>query len=243
MAIRKFIDSLQRGFKRGASAGSEVARDQPIMSDMFIRLASRNHVFNTVIDVGAAVGGWSASFAEAIPGKAHLLIEANSTHEPALSACCAVRRNWGYVLKACGRKPGQVFFDGSDPFGGVASDVATDSATQSVEVTSIDHEIGRLGLKGPFLIKLDTHGYEIPILEGASKTLRSTELLIIEVYNFKLHDGCLRFWEMCQWMYERGFAPIDLFDVLYRPKDGTLWQFDLVFAPNSSLPFARNTYQ
>lgn len=243
MVIRKFIDSFQRGLKQGASAGPEVKRDQPIMANMFIRLASRGTPFNAVIDVGAAIGGWSASFAEAVPGKAHLLIEANATHEPALLACCQARRNWDYVLKACGREPGHVFFDGSDPFGGLASDVATDTASQSVEVTSIDHEISRRDLRGPFLIKLDTHGYEIPILEGASHALRSTELLVIEVYNFQLHDGCLRFWEICQWMHERGFAPIDLFDVLYRPKDGALWQFDLVFARRNSVPFTCNTYQ
>lgn len=243
MAIRKFIESFQRGLKRGGPAGAAVKGEQPIMSDMFVRLASRGTHFNTVLDVGAAVGGWSTSFAEAVPGKAHLLIEANATHEPALSACCQVRQNWEYVLKACGRKPGHVFFDGSDPFGGVASDVATETASQSVEVTSIDHEVGRRGLKGTFLIKLDTHGYEIPILQGASEVLRSTELLVVEVYNFQLHEGCLRFWELCQWLNERGFAPIDLFDVLYRPKDGALWQFDLVFARINSLPFASNTYQ
>lgn len=243
MAIRKFIESLRKSLKRGVSAGSEVARDQPIMSDMFIRLASRSTPFNTVIDVGAAVGSWSTSFAEAISGKEHLLIEANAVHEPALLACCQVRQKWDYVLKACGRKPGHVFFDGSDPFGGVASDVATETASQFVEVTSIDHEVGQRGLKGPFLIKLDTHGYEIPILEGASDTLRSTELLIIEVYNFELHAGCLCFWEMCQWMHERGFAPIDLFDVLYRRKDGALWQFDLVFARSTADAFTSNSYQ
>jgi FkbM family methyltransferase len=213
------------------------------MPDMFVRLASRNHVFNTVVDVGAAVGGWSANFAEVIPGKSHLLVEANAIHEPALLACCKGRQNWGYVLKACGREPGHVFFDGSDPFGGVASDIPTDSASQRIEVTSIDHEIGRLGLKGPFLIKLDTHGYEVPILEGASEVLSSTELLVVEVYNFELHNGCLRFWEICRWMQDRGFVPIDLFDVLYRPKDGALWQFDLVFVRENAAAFASNAYQ
>ena len=238
-----FFEKLQRLVRQDRPTGRAVKGDQPVMSDMLTRLASRGAALNTVVDVGAAVGSWSTSFAEAIPGKAHLLIEANAVHEPALLACCQARQKWDYVLKACGRKPGHVFFDGSDPFGGVASDVATETASQSVEVTSIDHEVGRRGLKGPFLIKLDTHGYEIPILQGASEVLRSTELLVIEVYNFQLHEGCLRFWEMCQWMQERGFVPIDLFDVLYRPKDGALWQFDLVFARNNSEPFASNTYR
>jgi FkbM family methyltransferase len=237
--IKKF-QSLLAGNTHDRPAANS---NQATMTDMFARLASRNHDFNTVVDVGAAVGGWSTNFAEVIPDKAHLLIEANPVHELALLACCQARPNWDYVLKACGREPGHVFFDGSDPFGGVASDIATDFASQRIPVTSIDHEVVKRGLREPFLVKLDTHGYEIAILEGAPETLRSTELLIIEVYNFQLHEGCLRFWEMCQWMQERGFVPIDLFDVLYRPKDGALWQFDLVFARNNSEPFASNTYR
>jgi hypothetical protein len=34
-------------------------------------------------------------------------------------------------------------------------------------------------LKGPFLIKLDTHGFEVPILRGAPATLLQTEGLIV----------------------------------------------------------------
>ncbi len=239
----RLIKKLHSLLARSGRVPTVVSSNQATMPDMFVRLASRNHVFNTVVDVGAAVGGWSANFAEVIPGKSHLLIEANAVHESALLACCQGRPSWDYVLKACGRESGHVFFDGSDPFGGVASDVPTKKASRSIEVTSIDHEISERGLKGPFLVKLDTHGYEIPILQGASETLCSTELLIIEVYNFQLQDGCLRFWEICRWMHERGFAPIDLFDVLYRPRDGALWQFDLVFARENASAFTSNTYQ
>ena len=38
-----------------------------------------------------------------------------------------------------------------------------------VRETTIDHEIGAYGLPGPYLIKLDTHGYEAPILCGATE--------------------------------------------------------------------------
>lgn len=213
------------------------------MADMLIRLARRGTTFNTVIDVGAAVGGWSADLEQTFPDKKHLLIEANAVHRDALADRCRTNRKWDYVLKACGREPGTVFFDGSDPFGGAASDVATESASQSLESTSIDYEVGLRGLKGPFLIKLDTHGYEIPILQGAVETLSSTELLVLEVYNFQLHKECLRFWEICRWLQERNLLPVDLFDILYRPKDGALWQFDVMFARAESSVFASNRYQ
>jgi len=37
---------------------------------------------------------------------------------------------------------------------------------------------------GPYLIKLDTHGVEIPILNGSAQTLKDTNVLVVEVYNF-----------------------------------------------------------
>src|ERR1700730_15699226 len=51
-------------------------------------------------------------------------------------------------------------------------------------------------LPGPYLIKLDTHGYEVPILCGATETLRNTNLLVIETYNFRLIESCLLFDEI-----------------------------------------------
>ena len=48
-------------------------------------------------------------------------------------------------------------------------------------------------LPGPHLIKLDTHGYEVPILCGATETLRNTNLLVIETYNFRLIEAACFF--------------------------------------------------
>jgi hypothetical protein len=39
-----------------------------------------------------------------------------------------------------------------------------------VRETTIDHEFGAYGLPGPYLIKLDMHGYEAPIRYGATET-------------------------------------------------------------------------
>ena len=58
-----------------------------------------------------------------------------------------------------------------------------------------------------------------------------SNLIIIEVYNFKLTEDSLLFYEMCEYMLKNGFRVIGLIDRLYRPKDGILWQFDLLFVP------------
>ena len=94
----------------------------------------------------------------------------------------------------------------------------------------------------PFLIKLDTHGYELPILAGAARTLQQTEVLIVEVYNFPGSAPAVSFYEFCRLMAEKGFRCIDLLDPLYRPRDEALWQMDLVFLRESRPEFQYNEF-
>ena len=103
-------------------------------------------------------------------------------------------------------------------------------------------EVARRSLSPPFLVKLDTHGFEVPILDGASRTLEETSLLVVEAYNFDLGPGALRFPDLCRLLEQRGFRCVDLADPMWRPRDGALWQLDLLFVPASRPEFASNTY-
>lgn len=210
---------------------------------MMERLRRREATFQTVLDVGAAYGGWSEELARFIPGKRHLLVEANSFHAQALEKCCRANPGWEYVLKACGSGPGKIFFDGKDPMGGLASQSRSDDSMVEVGMTSIDYEVNRLGLPGPFLIKLDTHGFEVPILEGAAGTLENAEYIVVESYNFTMCEGALRFWELCAWMEARGFVPLDLYDLCYRAYDLSFWHMDIVFARKANAAFGYTKYR
>ena len=145
-------------------------------------------------------------------------------------------------MAAAGDRIGSLSFDAQDPLGGVASTTVAEGMI-TVPATTIDHEVSARSLPGPFAIKLDTHGFELPILEGAKATLRETSLLVIEVYNFTLLPGALRFHEMCAYLAPLGFSPIDLCDPMYRPKDGAFWQCDLFFARNDIPELQSNTYE
>lgn len=197
---------------------------------------------NTVIDVGASDGHWAESAQKVFPRAFYHLIEANQCHAAGLARFKARHPNSDYVISAAGNMVGQLYFEASDPFSGCASLTNTSENLITVPSTTIDAEVKKNNLRPPFLIKLDTHGFEVPILEGALQTLKETQLIVIEVYNFKLRPGCLMFHEMCQYMEALGFRCIDIAEQLNRPGDGVFWQIDMVFAKSSRQEFASNSY-
>jgi FkbM family methyltransferase len=195
----------------------------------------------TVVDVGASDGSWSDLARRYFPAARYLLIEANAVHEPALRTFTERVPGSDYVLAAAGDRVGELYFDASDPFGGVASPERQEGMV-TVAATTVDHEIERRSLPAPFALKLDTHGFESPILAGAANLLGQASLLVIEAYNFELFPGVLRFHELCAHLAPLGFRPVDLVDPTYRPKDGAFWQCDLFFARDDRPEFASKTF-
>jgi FkbM family methyltransferase len=225
-------------------AGYDIARSsQSSTMPGALQRVSQQRPIRTVIDVGASDGRWSATAQRYFPEAEFLLIEAQGVpHEGALKRRARNDPRLHYVIAAAGDRPGSIHFDASDPFGGAAAETAFRSSDLVVPMTTVDAEVGRLGLSGPFLMKLDTHGFERQVLEGATHTLRGAAVLVIEAYNFELRPGALRFHELCQYLEGLGFRPVDLVDIMRRPRDQILWQFDLVFVRVDDEVFAVNEY-
>ncbi|MBL9188263.1 MAG: FkbM family methyltransferase [Opitutaceae bacterium] len=211
------------------------------MEGMLERAAARGPAIATWIDVGASDGIWSLRARRHFPQANFLLFEPLAEHAAALRAL-ETSRGFAHVAAAAGSAPGEIAFaidpllDGS----GVAAPGATD--TRTVPMETIDRVVRERKLPGPFGVKLDTHGFELPVLAGAAHTLKSTALLVIEAYNFPLTPDSLRFHELCASLEARGFRCVDLADPMRRPRDGALWQMDLAFARADHPAFATSTY-
>lgn len=210
------------------------------MQAALARVAPRLTV-STVIDVGASDGRWSVSAARQFRSARFLLIEALEVpHGEALRRLPGDR--FQVVIAAAGDTVGDVHFDAGDEFGGAAHREGTGSHDILVPMTTIDAEVAARGLPGPYLLKLDTHGFEVPILTGAERTLADTTVIVVEAYNFPIHPEALMFAELCAYLGQRGFRVFDLVDAMRRPQDEALWQFDLVFLRADRPEFSSDRY-
>ena len=172
-----------------------------------------------------------------------MMVEARSEHEKGLQKTVLSYPNFDYVIAAAGNRVGSIYFDATQLFGGLASDTPFEQNCIEVPVTTIDTLVREKGFKPPFLIKLDTHRFELPILEGARETLAQSSLVILETYNFTIADRSLRFHEMCTHMEQFGLRCLDICEPMHRPGDGVFWQIDLIFAPANDKVFASNSYE
>jgi FkbM family methyltransferase len=251
----QFLFSVKRIFRPSPAATDsspekllveppEIATLRAMSTDRALwRVANRDLEIGTVIDIGASDGRWSDVCAKHYPDAHYLLIEAQDPHEEALKAYVSVHPKAQYVLAAAGDACGEIYFDDSDLFTGFASKIRSEGARKVVRETTIDHEIGASSLPGPYMIKLDTHGYEVPILCGATETLRNTNLLVIETYNFRIIESSLLFHEIIAYMRERGFGVIDMSEPHWRVLDFAFWQIDLFFVRLDRPEFLVNTYR
>lgn len=218
----------------------EEERNSPLLDRALRRLENHNLQIASLIDVGAARGLWSKVFARHFPDRHHLLVEANQVHLPDLNKVCQENKNWQFALTAVGGTTGQGYFDGSDPLVGQLSTEAWNEKYLPCPVVTLDDLLAKQPVPGPYMIKLDTHGVEVPILSGATKTLKQTNVLVIEAYNMTFGGVAIPFWELCRYMLDLGFRPLDVFDLLYREVDSAFWQFDLLFV-RSDLPLFQDS--
>lgn len=206
------------------------------------RIARHRFDFGSVIDIGASNGSWSIRAMKHFPGAALLAIDPLSEREEALRKLQGKYADFRYALCAAGERNETVTLN-------VASDLDGSTVTgnggnsRKVPSRTIDSLVAEHKLRPPYLLKFDTHGYELPILNGARETLKQTNVVVMEVYNFRITDTCLHFSEMCRYMDTLGFGVYDLVDPMLRKFDKSFWQMDLFFCRKDAEIFSCNHYQ
>ena len=223
--------------------GIQIYREGMDMGSVLRRLAKRATGIGTVIDIGASDGRWSAMSMKFFPQARFIGIDPLAEREPSLQRLKQRRQQFDYIVCAAGESDSDEVnlavtedLDGSTIGGGAG-------VVRKVPSHSIDSIVKMKKCEGPFILKFDTHGFEVPILKGASETIAKTQYIIMEVYNYRHVDGTLLFHEMCELLDGLGFRCFNMADPLQRPLDRSLWQMDLFFARKDNDFFRDSSYR
>lgn len=213
------------------------------MSSAIQRIAEHGIPIRSIIDIGASDGTWSVKTMSTFPRASFLAIEPLHERQDALQRVKQKHDNFDYVLCVAGDKDrGEATLIVSEDLDGSTVD-GVGGKPRTVPTRTTDSIVAEKALKGPFLLKLDTHGYEIPILAGAKDTLAKTNVIFMEVYNFNITQHALRFPEMCSHMERLGFRCYDIVGPMLRLHDKAFWQMDILFTRSDSRIFSYKQYK
>lgn len=185
-----------------------------------------------VIDVGVAYG--TPELYDAFPDARYLLVDPLEEYAEAIGQITSRLRDAEWVRAAAGPEPGSIeitvnrapalsstlgHWKGQDD-GGTA---------RSVPVVRIDDLVAERSLDGPFLLKADVEGAELRVLDGASRVLEQTELVMLEVNLFQFLPGQPELHDVVAYMKAKGFVAYDFYGGHLRLLDEALAMVNMAF--------------
>jgi hypothetical protein len=104
---------------------------------------------------------------------------------------------------------------------------------------TLDTVLAEAGMAGVDLIKLDVQGYELEVLKGAAKSLKTMQAVLMEVSLIEMYQGNPLLHDVVAFMQQQDFVTYDICSLMRRPLDSALAQVDMIFVPRSS-PLVRS---
>ena len=210
------------------------------MSGGLERLCKLGIISELVIDIGAAKGSWTALAMKFWPKAKFFLIEPLKEQIDCIPANILENTSLKIIEGVAGETEGTITFNVSDDLDG-SGIYGLGEHQREVKVYALDNILK--GNQGAVLLKLDTHGYDIPIFDGAMDTLKKTEAIFVEVYGFYVSPHGKLFHEISAYLFEKGFRLFDIVDMARRKKDTAFWQADAIYLRADHSIFSDNNYR
>ncbi|MEJ0024234.1 MAG: FkbM family methyltransferase [Alphaproteobacteria bacterium] len=238
---------IDRALKQAArplrKLGVEVSRPRADLTDFL----AYNRV-DLVLDIGANTGQFGANLRIGGYKGDILSFEPSAKDFEALSRTAARDRGWRVVRKGLGQEAGsaEIAISELSVFNSIRTlsgdGLSFDSRSkvvrhEQIELTTLDAVLADCVGKRCFL-KIDTQGFEEPILRGGAEYLTTVIGVQLELPVIHLYDNVWSMIEAMQFMAERGFVAAQFASVNYRKDDPTSGlEFDCLFR-NERIPVA-----
>lgn len=200
------------------------------------------HGIDTVIDIGANNGGYGRLLREGGYTGAILSFEPLADAYEQLCMAAAKSSNWHVAPRmALGAEEGEVEINvaGNSTSSSVLpmQELHASAEPQSRYVgvqrvplrrlDGVEHEVIRQGKS--ILLKVDTQGYEMPVLTGAGAVLDRVCGLQLELSLAPLYDGQIMYQKMIAWLSGKGFELWNVMPGFVDQRSGRMLQMDGVF--------------
>jgi len=192
----------------------------------------------TIIDVGFAAG--TPEISNVFPKAYYILIEPLIEHSRKIRSF--LKRHIGEYHQVCAGASNSIASLNVHPFHLDGSSVLkerigafADGTTRDVQVCRLDKLIDFSRLLKPILLKVDVQGGELDVLEGLGEFIYDIDIIVLEVSMYEFMLKAPGFLALSNWLDLRDFDLHDVTNLLYRPLDGNLGQFDAVFAKRNSI--------
>jgi FkbM family methyltransferase len=240
--------SLKHAIKMTAlKFGLEVSRYNAVESaEARVFALLEHHRIDTVIDVGANDGGYGRLLRRGGYKGRIISFEPLEAEHRALSAAAEDDALWSVAPRmALGRENTEldIHVAGNSASSSILPMNRTHEAAeptsryvgvQRVAVRRLDEvDLPDVTPQARCLLKIDTQGYEMAVLEGAERLLQRLAGVQLELSLTPLYDGQALYLDLIRWLQERGFELWNVIPGFVDPVSARMLQFDGVFFRDS----------
>ena len=190
-----------------------------------------------IVDVGCGHGEWTKKTMPYFQNSIYLLFDANEDNETKLKQLCKLNKNISFKISLLtDDNKSYKFFKmgyGSSIF---KEQTSNTGEIKIIESKKLSQELPQeITMSENNMIKLDTQGSELKILEGLEEYINKFEVIILETSIHKYNKDAPLFDEVLSYMKDKNYKLYDIFDMKRLGNDNSfLLQFDCVFVKNNS---------
>lgn len=192
-----------------------------------------------IVDVGANHGSWTRSALVFFPECAFTLIEPQSHLKSHIADLLLTNSNLEWITAGVGDRHATLKFTVCDRNDSsnfrFSSEEATAQGYQQIEVEvfTLNEIVSNSKFPFPDMVKIDTEGFDLKVIAGASNLIGKTEIFLLEsAICAKGIENTLA--KNVMIMDRLGYVPFDITDLNRSPKDGVMWLCEMAFIQRNS---------
>lgn len=198
---------------------------------------------NTILDIGAYEGEWTSMCIKIFKHAKFIMFEAQEAKQIKLDELKSDQIDYHIGLLGPTVTDKAKFYVNETVSSALPEAAKTNQEYVEIPMYTIDEVLLKKGVANVDFIKLDVQGFELEVLKGASKTLETAEVVLMEVSLIEINKGAPLINEVMQFMSSRDFQCYDICSMVRRPLDKALWQTDLIFVKNNSQLISSKKYE